>query len=70
MKEIRIIYPDDCTEQEAIEYATGCFTPCKNDYKRERELGKRNGVGLLFGDDRKGLFYLTKSGYNLELKAR
>lgn len=70
MKEIRIIYPDDCTEKNAMLYAHGCFTPCQHDYKKERPLGKKNAEVIVFADNRRGLFYLTKSGYNLELKAR
>ena len=68
--EIRIILPDDCSEQEAILYATGCFNQSQHDYKRSRQKRKKNCEVLVFGDDRTGLFYLTKSGYNLELKAR
>ncbi|MBO6093425.1 MAG: hypothetical protein J6P40_07375 [Oscillospiraceae bacterium] len=67
MRKITIIYPDDCTEHEATLYAEGCFNPHCHDYKRERPEGKRHGAKLTFRDDREGLFYFTKSGYNLEL---
>lgn len=68
MNRIIIDYPDDCTEQLAIEYATGCFNPHQNDYKSRPE-GYRNGIGLLFGDDRHGYFYRTSHGnYVLKLE--
>ena len=70
MKEITIRYPDDCTELDAVHYAEGCFNPHQHDYKRERPVGKAHGSELVFCDDRVGLYYLTKSGYNLELKQK
>ena len=66
MNRIIIDYPDDCTEQMAIEYATGCFKPCQHDYKSRPE-GYRNGTGLRFGDGRDGYFYRTSHG-NFVLK--
>lgn len=65
--QITIKYPDDCTEYEAALYAQGCFTQCQHDYKRKEPTGKKDATAMLFRDDRKGLFYRTKTGYFLEL---
>ena len=61
MNRIIIDFPDDCMELDAVAYATGCFTPSQNDYKRINE-GYYNGVGLTFGDGRYGYLYKTVHG--------
>lgn len=67
---ITIDYPSDCTEQEAITYASGCFNQHQNDYKR-LECGYRQGVGFMFGDGREGYCYRTMQGdYVLNLKQK
>ena len=58
---ITIEYPDDCTEQDAISHAMGCFNPHCTDYK-SLKVGFRQGVGLTFGDGRKGYCYRTMQG--------
>ena len=70
MKRIIIDYPDDCTEQEAMMYATGCFNQHQNDYKSYKE-GYYNGSALCFGDNRKGYLYKTNHGnYVLKLERK
>ena len=61
MNKISIEYPDDCTEQEAITYASGCFNPHQLDYKRI-DVGYRQGVGFTFGDGRDAYLYRTVQG--------
>lgn len=61
MNRIIIDYPEDCTEQIAVEYLTGCFKPCQHDYKKVEE-GYHNGYGLTFCDGREAYFYKTMHG--------
>ena len=67
MKEITIIYPDDCDLDTAFLHLKGCFNESQLDYRRIKE-GKRNGVPILFCNDREGYFYRTKRGYILQLQ--
>lgn len=70
MNKITIEFPDDCTEQEAITYASGCFNQHQLDYKRIAE-GFRQGVGFTFGDGRDGYLYRTMQGsFVLNLKQK
>ena len=70
MNKITIEYPDDCTEKEAIEYASGCFNPHQLDYKRIVE-GFRQGVGFTFCDGRDAYLYRTMQGsFVLNLKQK
>lgn len=67
---ITIEYNSDCTEQEAIEYASGCFNPHQLDYK-SINVGFRQGVGFYFGDGRKGYCYRTVQGdYVLQIREK
>ena len=67
---ITIDYPFDCTEQEAIEYASGCFNPHQLDYKAIK-VGYRQGVGFTFGDDRNAYCYRTMQGdYVLQIRQK
>lgn len=58
---ITIDYPDDCTEQEAITYASGCFNSHQLDYKA-LNVGFRKGVGFSFRDGRDAYCYRTMQG--------
>ena len=62
MNKIIVEYPDDCTEQDAVTYATGAFNPSQNDYKRIEE-GYRQGVGFTFGDGREAYMYRNLQGH-------
>lgn len=67
---ITIEYPEDCSEQEAITYASGCFNPKQHDYKR-LNVGFRQGVGFSFGDGRNAYCYRTMQGdYVLRIDKR
>ena len=67
MNRIIIDFPEDCTEQMAIEYAEGCFNPNQHDYKSLQD-GYHNGHGFTFGDERQGYCYRTAHGnYVLKL---
>ena len=67
---IIIDYPEDCTESEAVTYASGCFNQKQHDYKAVQE-GYANGYGFMFCDDRKGFFYKTCHGnYVLRLEPK
>lgn len=70
MNSITIRYPEDCTEQEAVLYAEGCFNPKQHDYRKERQVGKQNCTVMTYRDDRVALFYRTKAGYVLEIRER
>lgn len=67
MKTITIRYPDDVSEEEACNYALGCFNSRKHDYRNKPETGKHDASCLTFGDGRVGLYYRNRSGYVLEL---
>ena len=65
---ITIEFPNDCKEWEAITYASGCFNPCKLDFKK-LDVGFRCGVGFTFGDGRDAYLYRTMQGdYVLQIK--
>ena len=67
---ITIDYPSDCTEQDAITYASGCFNPHQLDYKA-LDVGFRNGVGFSFGDGRDAYCYRTMQGnFVLQIKQK
>lgn len=70
MKRITIDFPEDCTEQDAITYASGCFNPSQLDYKSIKE-GYRQGVGFTFCDGRDAYCYRTMQGtYVLQIKQK
>ena len=67
--EIKVIYPDDCTEWDATQYISGCFVKCQNDYQRLKE-GYKYGTALEFGDKRTGYFYRSSKGWVLKLNKK
>ena len=70
MAEITIKYTEDCSESDALTYATGCFNQHQLDYK-SLDVGYRQGVGFMFGDGRNGYLYRTVQGnYVLEVRER
>ena len=68
MKEIKIYYPDDMEESEAIEYLPDVFNPKRHDYKSKKAIGKRECTVMVFNNGNIGLFWLTSKGYSLELR--
>ena len=64
--ELTVRIPDDCPAEDALGHLGACMNEHQLDYKRIDE-GRYNGVGITFGNDRKGYFYRTKRGYVLDL---
>lgn len=71
VKTVRIIidFPDDCSEQEAVQHISGCFNQTQLDYRRIQE-GRENGTAILFGDGRDSYFYKTKGSWVLKIFRR
>ena len=70
MKAITVEFPDECTELEAATYATGCFNPSQNDYKK-LEKGYRQGVRFSFCDGRLAYLYRDMQGnYVLQIRQK
>lgn len=68
MKKITLFYPDEMAESEAVKYLPDVFNSKRHDYKAKKSTGKKEASVLQFMDDRIGLFWINKGGYNLELR--
>ena len=68
MKQITLFFPDTMEESEAVKYLPDVFNIKRHDYKSKKPEGKKDASILQFNNDRIGLFWKNKTGYNLQLE--